>query len=241
MSLSKTFNQIVLNKYVVPHRPFYKKYPFQGQASIKSADDRGCVDFELGMFCNRVPKAANSTIISKLVETKYSSERGSRQAKKVFRPPSTLSKAEVEKFSELFKFTVVRDPFSRTLSAYLDKIDRKYNQQGEKISFKAFLQELKAGKLHSNLHWTPQTSLFLIPVDEFDFIGRFENLNNDLSTIIGRIKDTALQEEFTRKGPPSTSASDKLRKYYDAQCVELMQSLFAKDFELLGYKNTLDL
>lgn len=224
----------------MPYRPFYKKYPFQGLSSIKSTDDRGCIDFDLGFFCNRVPKAANSTIVTNLVELKLGNKINSKQSKKIFRTPASLSKQEVQRFEQLFKFAVVRDPFSRTLSAYLDKIDRKYNQKEQKVTFKAFLQSLKAGKLHSNLHWTPQTSLFLIPVEEFDFIGKFENLNTDLSTIIGKIKGETTEQGFVRAGPSSTSASDKVLKYYDDECVQLMQELFAQDFELLGYKNTLD-
>lgn len=239
MSLSKVLNQILLNKYVVPHRPFYKKYPFNGHSSIKSSDDRGCVDLELGFFCNRVPKAANSTIVTNLVELKLGQKVGSKQSKKIFRTPATLSKQELEQFDKLFKFAVVRDPFSRTLSAYLDKIDRKFNQNGTQITFKDFLYSLKAGKLHSNLHWTPQTSLFLIPFEEFDFIGRFENLNEDLGQIISRINGQASNQDFEQQGPPSTNASDKLLKYYDDECIQLMQELFAKDFELLGYNNTI--
>lgn len=240
MSLSQALNKIVLNKFTVPHCPFYKKYPFQGQASIKSADDRGCVDFELGIFYNRVPKAANSTIVSNLVQTKLGHEIESPQAKKIFRSPSTLSNAEMEKFDDLFKFAVVRDPFSRTLSAYLDKIDRKFNQNGEKVSFKDFLKSLQKDKLHTNLHWAPQTSIFLVPFENFEFIGKFENLNQDLSYIISKIKDEKLSEDFSRKGPPSTSASDKIRKFYDGECVNIMQQVFAKDFELLDYKNTIE-
>lgn len=241
MSLKKVVNKIVYNKYTVPLTPFYKKYPFQGHTSARSADDRGCIDFELGIFCNRVPKAANSTIVSNLVQLKLGEEIASPQAKKVFKTPSQLTRGELGRFDTLFKFAVVRDPFSRTLSAYLDKIDRKFNQDGEKISFKDFLKSLKNGKLHTNLHWAPQTSIFLIPFEEFDFVGKFENLNDDLAFIISKIKGkNDADSTFSRKGPPSTSASDKIKKYYDDECIKLMQELFAKDFELLDYKNTID-
>ncbi|WP_185962540.1 sulfotransferase family protein [Thalassomonas sp. M1454] len=238
--MNKVVNKLIYNKYTVSLTPFYKKYPFQGKASIRSADDRGAIDFDLGIFCNRIPKAANSTIVSNLVQLKLGEEIASPQAKKVFTTPSQLKTAELEKFDDLFKFAVVRDPFSRTLSAYLDKIDRKFNQNEEKISFKDFLKSLKAGKLHSNLHWAPQTSILLIPIEEFDFIGKFENLNDDLAFIINKIKgQESTNNDFSRKGPPSTSATDKVKKYYDSECVELMQQMYSKDFELLGYNNTI--
>ncbi|MFD2165819.1 sulfotransferase family protein [Thalassotalea euphylliae] len=240
MLLSKAIHNITKNRFVVPYTPFYRHYPFQGRPSIKSADDRGCVDFELGIFYNRVPKAANSTIVSNLVNTKLGHEIDSPQAKKIFRSPSTLSKYELEQFEGLFKFTVVRDPFSRTLSAFLDKIDRKYNQHHQKVSFKDFLKTLKEGKLHSNLHWAPQSSIFLIPFEKFQFVGRFENLNADLSTIIRHIDNqSAALHSFSRKGPPSTSANEKLRKFYDEECEELVKQMYKQDFALLEYNDSI--
>lgn len=244
MFYNKTLHNILRNRYVVPHTPFYKRYPFHGSASVKSADDRGCIDFDLGIFYNRTPKAANSTIVSSLVQAKLGTEIASPQAKKVFRSPSTLSNSEVKALDGLFKFALVRDPFSRTLSAYLDKIDRKYNQKEEKVSFKDFLKNLKQGKLHSNLHWAPQTSIMLLPIKEFDFIGKFENLNQDLNFILSRITQSKSatpfinnDKNFHRKGPPSTSASDKVKNYYDDECEELVKQLFALDFQILEYPN----
>ena len=242
MSLKRALNKIVTNKYSIPNRPFYKKHPFQGSTSIKSTDDRGGIDFDLGIFYNRIPKAANSTIITNLVTLKLGYELHPEKGKRLFKAPSALTIEEVKKFDELFKFTVVRDPFSRTLSAYLDKIDRKYNITTEKVSFKDFLISLKKGKLYSNLHWAPQTSILLIPLDEFDFIGKFEKLNTDLSYIISRIKNETVHEfDYSKKGPPSTSATDKIAKYFDKECVELVQEMYSKDFELLDYSNSLDL
>ncbi|MEW6997527.1 sulfotransferase family protein [Colwelliaceae bacterium BS250] len=241
MHIQKAIHNIIRNRYTVPYTPFYKKYPFQSNVSIKSADDRGCIDFDLGIFCNRVPKAANSTIVSNLVQLKLGKEINTIKSKKIFRTPSQLTTNELNKFDSLFKFAIVRDPFSRTLSAYLDKIDRVFNQNGEKISFKDFLKSLNSGKLYSNLHWAPQSSILLIPFEDFDFIGKFENLNDDLGHIINKIKnDTSNENSFSRKGPSSTNASDKIKKYYDAECVELMQQMFAKDFAILGYNNSID-
>lgn len=245
MSFEKLLGKIIYNRYTVPLTPFYKRHPFLSPVSIKSADNRGCIDFDLGIFCNRVPKAANSTIVSNLVQLKFDKKIVSSQAKKIFRTPSQLNTNELDRFDSLFKFAVVRDPFSRTLSAYLDKIDRKFNQNGEKISFKDFLKSLKGGKLHSNLHWAPQTSIFLIPFEDFDFIGKFENLNDDWAFIMSKIKgQDATENELSIKdpinGPPATGASEKIRKYYDAECIELMQQMYSKDFELLEYRNTID-
>lgn len=241
MSVQKLIHKAIYNKYTIPGTPFYKKYPFLCDASIRSADDRGCIDFDLGIFYNRTPKAANSTIVSNLVQLKLGKEIASWDAKKIFSTPAQLSESQLERFDELFKFALVRDPFSRTLSAYLDKIDRKFNQDSEKVSFKDFLKFLKAGKLYSNLHWAPQTSILLLPLEEFDFIGKFENLNQDLALILSKIQKVSQAEnDFSRKGPPSTSASDKIKKYYDAECVELMQEMYSKDFELLQYRNTIE-
>src|SRR5690554_3204017 len=122
--MHSAFDKVLLNGLTAPLRPFYRRYPFRSAASIRTADDRGMVDMDLGVFCNRVPQAANSTVGTVLARLKFGRHIDSPDAKKMFATPARLSKAEVERFPWRFKFTVVRSPSTRTLSAYLDKIER---------------------------------------------------------------------------------------------------------------------
>lgn len=234
--MHSAFDKVLLNGLTVPLRPFYRRYPFRSAASIRSADDRGMVDMELGFFCNRVPKAANSTVVTNLARLKFGRDIDSPDAKKMFTTPARLSKAEVERFPSLFKFTVVRSPYTRTLSAYLDKIERRALRAGKESSFRDFLLQAKNKQrfLFSNAHWAPQSSLMLIPVEQFDFIGKVESLNDDLAEITRRIRPE-LEQSLTSFKKNATGAGDKLRHYYDDELIALVQDLYRDDFTTFNY------
>jgi len=117
-------NKLLRNRVTIPWTPFYRRYPYRDGISINSADARGLVDFDLGVFCNRIPKAANSSVIVNLAYRKFGREIPSKEAKKLFLTPSQLRSSEVERVSGLFRFAFVRNPYTRVLSAFLDKIDR---------------------------------------------------------------------------------------------------------------------
>jgi len=108
------------------------------------------------------------------------------------------------KNNHYFKFTIVRNPWIRLVSGYLDKfvfyktldlsnftkdvIDWVYQDQGQKadyqksITFEQFVKYLCSNPDRVlNSHWKPQY-LFLGNTD-FDFIGRFESLVDDYQTI----------------------------------------------------------
>lgn len=233
--MHREFDRLFLNHLTLPWRPFYRRYPFNSPASIRSADDRGLVDMELGFFCNRIPKAANSTVVTNLARLKFGRDIPSPVAKKMFATPGRLSAAEVARFNDLFRFTMVRNPYTRTLSAYLDKVERRALRHNRESSYGDFLRALKKGRyLYSNAHWAPQSALMLIPVEAFDFIGKVENLEQDLAEIKRRVCPDLALPVTSFKGN-ATDAGDKLRAYYDAERIALVRELYRDDFEVFGY------
>ncbi len=106
-----------------------------------------------------------------------------------------------------FKFTFVRNPYSRLLSGYLNKFVRPkdklpfffkdvirdvYNYKSEKIdldksiTFEDFLRYLmRTENKKLNEHWKPQY-LFLGRT-KFDFIGKFENIKEDFEYIKNKL------------------------------------------------------
>lgn len=238
--MRSALDKIRFNAVTLPLRPFYRRYPFRSPASIRSANDRGMLDRELGFFCNRVPKAANSTVVTTLARLKFGREVGSREAKRMFATPAHLGGTEVDNFDSLFKFTVVRNPYTRVLSAFLDKIERFRERDNHNTTFAEFLQRLRDDHryLYGNAHWVPQSDLMLIPVERFDLVGRVESLDRDLAQITGRIRpgtsDTITST--TSAGPPPTRASEKLRRYYDDPAlIELVRAIYRDDFSAFGY------
>lgn len=234
--MNNRLHKLIHNRLTIPFTPFYRRYPYRNGISINSADARGCVDLERGFFCNRIPKAANSTIVENLAIWSFGHEVPSKEAKKRFRTPSQLSRQKVEQLDAAFRFAVVRNPYTRTLSAYLDKIERRAKRKNRESSFRGFLQGLAQQSLYDNAHWAPQSSLLLLPPDHFDFFGKVESLERDLAFIKDRISG-----ENNHSSPPkhfkanATGASKKLSQYYDEGCIEIVRSLFRDDFELFSY------
>ncbi len=234
--MHSAFDKVFLNGLTIPLRPFYRRYPFRSQASIRSADDRGMIDMELGFFCNRIPKAANSTVVTNLARLKFGRDISSPDAKKMFATPARLNRHEVDRLPSLFKFTVVRNPYTRTLSAYLDKIERRAIRDGKESSFAGFLRQAKQHPrfLYSNAHWAPQSSLMLIPINEFDLIGKVESLDSDLALIKHRLRPD-MEQPVTSVTLNATGAGEKLRSYYNDELISLIQELYRDDFTTFGY------
>ena len=237
--MSRVFRRLLRNPLTIAYTPFYRRYPYKGGLAIDSADARGCVDTRLGFFCNRIPKAANSTIVTMLARLRFNREIPSKQAKKLFLTPALLYRDEVDNFEELFRFVIVRNPFTRTLSAYLDKVERRALRAGRESYFKDFLVQLDAGKLHANGHWVPQSDLLLIPLDQFDLVGKVENLQADLSIVKNRLLNTQAEEPVKSFLANATNANSKLGDYYDEECVQLVRKMYRKDFELFDYSEEL--
>lgn len=239
--MNRILEKLIRNRITMPFAPFYRQYPFNRIVSISSADSRGCVDFDLGFFCNRIPKAANSSVVTTLARIKLGREVPSKEAKKIFRTPSQLSGREVAKIPSLFKFAVVRNPYTRTLSAYLDKVERRALRDNRETSFREFLKSLKDGELYSNGHWAPQSALLLLPLEQFDIIGKVESLDTDLPLIEEKVQGTPPREQFKSFLANATGATEKLSAYYDAETADMVRLLYQDDFELFDYPLTIPL
>jgi len=191
----------------VSKRPFYQIYQYKGNLP-KVPDGQGLIDFDLGIFYNRIPKAGNTTIVSNIYSLKYSenvSVVNLSKSKKMFTKPSQLSDKQLSMFDNLFKFTIVRNPFTRILSAYLQKIitgkqNYLFVRADSRVipTFYEFCMYLKYDGLYQNKHWAPQVSLLLLPVQQYDYIGHLENLNNDCRCPGGRICNRQCIRRFHR-------------------------------------------
>lgn len=125
--------------------------------------------------------------------------------------------AELLKQSFIRKYTMVRDPYSRALSAYLNKVEKRLPVKPENegddfdtiirdietfrqgvlgsidypgITFEVFLRWMKDSSSYytKNEHWAPQVALLRYPEVEYDIIGRFEELELDAQRILSAMK-----------------------------------------------------
>jgi len=142
------------------------------------------------------------------------------------------------------KFTVVRNPFARILSAYLDKVGRtdrdtnvfhpfarRFGISGEeRLTFTQFL-ELIATEEPSYLddHFAPQYVTTMYDFCPLDFIGRMEELE-EVWAFLGK-RQIAISEHR----PHATNAAGLLATHYGPREIDIVTTYFDRDFELFGY------
>jgi hypothetical protein len=158
--------------------------------------------------------------------------------------------------ADYFHFMFVRNPYTRTLSCYLDKIVKGSHDEvaakrkilevpvDEEISFEDFLRAVQKQPINKmDIHWTPQT--YLLGVSQgyrYDFIGRFENFDADLARALRRVRGYHKPfESIQKRQYVFTEANQKVLQYYTPEAKKLVEELYADDFTYLGYGRGIDL
>lgn len=157
--------------------------------------------------------------------------------------PLFLAKAYIKpwQYHSYFKFGFVRNPFDRIVSAFeyskkwykthakSSEVLRKREQTLYLGDFKKWiLREYgangKLGKYGSQSEY----------VKGCDFIGRFENLEEDLKNAINKI-DPSLYSPIAKINQ-SESSKKHYSEWYDDETIEIVSKLWAKDIENFNYK-----
>lgn len=149
--------------------------------------------------------------------------------------------------SPYYRFSFVRNPYTRALSCYLEKIageqwlrekrlpDLGFDPQGE-VSFVEFLRAVaEQPPADMDIHWAPQHFLLSLAQVRYDFLGRFENFHDDLRRMIHAVGLTVPEPLLQQGTAHATGAGGRLEEYYDAEALELVQQIYREDFTGLGY------
>lgn len=135
-----------------------------------------------------------------------------------------------EFFSDYYKWTVVRNPWEKELSAYLMMRNQvKFRH----MSFKTFLKEVTIpSALNSNSPvFKKQMDFLMIDGDIFvDQIIRYEYLEDGWASICKKInKPYQKLNELRRLSKKPTS------EYYDQECIDIVSKLRQDDINFLKY------
>lgn len=210
---------------------------------------RDCVAVfpDLGLVYNRIKKAGNTSVVGWLADLQGNSSVTSQVVKGALMRPPMLPLSEVWRFGRYYSFTIVRNPYSRLLSAFLDKVassDPKYTRfsgfgNPTREGFRAFVADVANGALHDNRHWWPQVDLLYKKPEQFSFIGKLENVASDMEKVLGDIglpRDALLDLRSPHlMSTHSTSAAKKLEIYYDEELRSIVHAIYRNDFDAFGY------
>jgi dermatan 4-sulfotransferase 1 len=150
---------------------------------------------------------------------------------------------------DYLKFCFVRHPYSRLLSAYLDKILRNRNvkrqvlyQLGRAtddltayVSFAEFIEAVYEQPISAmDGHWYTQYYQTMQDAISYDFVGRFERLEEDLRLVGARLSPK-FDLYLTAERRHATGADAVVDKYYTDDLRDKVFHKYRKDFEYFGY------
>jgi len=144
------------------------------------------------------------------------------------------------------KVAFVRNPYTRALSAYLDKLvlgKMRVGSAGSKATFAQFVDELvqhKPGLL--NEHFRDQVDMCAFNAVSYDIIGKTEQLEHDLRCVSSaRGLEHAVTSGWGRRSLVAmstgheTHANRLLHQYYTPQIAAKLFARFRDDFLAFGY------
>ena len=150
----------------------------------------------------------------------------------------------VEFFDKCFKFSVVRNPWDKAVSQYeymkeredlRDFIGMKRNEE-----FRTY-RELIQTKTH--VQWEHQYRFVFDENGEqlVDYLGRFENFNEEVEFIMTRLGLDRGMFGFKRKIPHAKKSNRRhVSSYYDKESFEMVREYYKMDVELFNYELTYD-
>ncbi len=151
-----------------------------------------------------------------------------------------------------FKFVFVRNPYARLASAYIDKIRKNVAPHivkrirfsaaqfgialSEPITFTQFVNIVCRQSLtEMDQHWYPQFYAGRFGIVNFDFVGRMEALDTDLTYVLERIgadESIFARAQFRHN---ETRSSTELWNTVPSDVQRLFLKIFGIDFDVLQY------
>ena len=135
----------------------------------------------------------------------------------------------VPQAEDYFSFTIVRNPYTRTISEYFYIAKAFYGHPLKEFNEKEFVAWMREDLALFNIdHKLPQSSFLDSPVD---MILRFENLEEDFKKLT---KELGVDIELTHENKSSENKLE-IAKSLSEDTKYLIQQMFAQDFIQFSY------
>ena len=163
-------------------------------------------------------------------------------------PPDLLEQVFTSR--DYRRFTVVREPASRLLSGFIEKIGQGLKQSvpivdalrertgrdipPADITLDEFLDVISAQESrHQDPHWRRQADHLGLGIVDYDAVIHLEELDASWGRIADLTSTPGLQEEFFCKN--STGARNRMQDYYTPALLDRVAEVYARDYEALAY------
>ena len=192
----------------------------------------------------------NQQAVAAVQERPHDASRMTAFVKPFQLPPDLLE--EVFTSRKFRRFSVVRDPASRLLSAYLEKIRQglpqatpilealrislgdQAPQEAAQITLEQFIEVVGAQtSREQDPHWRRQHDQLGLPTIRYDAIIHLEDLDNSWPTIAALSSIPDLREQFYCRN--STGASARVDEHYTPQLRQAVAQIYADDYRVFGY------
>ena len=223
-----------------------------------------------------VPKSGCSNWLEALLEAEGTLTHPLERTQ-VFKVHGALSKPHrmnsvlnrLRSIHENFSFAVVRNPWTRMVSGYRDKLSDEITQGHAQRSlgmniveemrgitdrtelkklyptFEEYLRWLVTHRGTTNRHFMPQHKILCIPSSQYEFIVPLEYSDTMNSLIWSKIHSTAhlLSSYDSADDPRKQSSAKRAREWFlkiDQIIIDQLYDLYQEDFALLNYSNFTD-
>jgi hypothetical protein len=188
-----------------------------------------------------IPKTAGTSLEIALEDESCTFKRGQWSKKPMgFNAPLnhlTITQIQQSKelsvndFNSFFKFTFVRNPWDKVISecfcGQIQLVFKNCTTIKEKIKKVCELAKTPCG--YAN-HCKPQKQFVIHENFKIDFIGRFENLQEDYSSVCRQLNIE--KKELTHK---NKSKKKPYQEYFDQETIDLVAKTYEEDIKYFGY------
>lgn len=206
-----------------------------------------------------VGKAANSTVKyllyrQEIAGTHFKLPSVHNRAESPLLSAYQLSSSDLERVltsDDFFRFTFVRNPYSRLLSCYLDRIrpgnTKPYRELVSAIekgpdyspTFSEFIETICSQSIKKqNNHWRVQFYDAMCNVLNYHYIGKQESFSEDFNNVHQKIFGYLPPPDTlnVNASPSKTAASSRIEEFWTPNLKRLVAEKYQEDFDFFGYE-----